>query len=119
MKKILITAVAACALAFAATAAAALVPGVYDPGATGCVTATYSHGTLHLAKNCPSSTNAAAGADITGVAGQTFQTASFTLASASQGQGGSPRFGIGGGDPVFFPGCNNGAPTINLGGSAT
>src|SRR3954470_18350295 len=119
MKKILITAVAACALAFAATAAAALVPGVYDPDATGCVTATYSHGTLHLAKNCPSSTNAAAGADITGVAGQTFQSASFTLANASQCQGGSPRFDIVVGTTVFFLGCNNVTPTINADGSAT
>ena len=121
MKKILIAAVAACALAFAATAAAALVPGVYDPGATGCVSATYSHGTLHLAKNCASSTNAAAGADITGVAGQTFQSASFTLANASQCQGGSPRFDIVVGSTVYYEGlgCNNVTPTINGDGTAT
>jgi hypothetical protein len=119
MKKILMTAVAAFALAFAATAAAALVPGVYDPGATGCVSATYSHGTLHLAKNCVTSTNAAAGADITGVAGQTFQSASFTLANASQCQGGSPRFDIVVGSTVYFLGCNNVTPTINADGTAT
>ena len=94
MKKILITATAAVALAFAATAAAALVPGVYDPGNTGCPTATYSNGVLHLAKNCPTPTNAAAGADITGLTGQTFTSASFTLANASECNGGSPRFDI-------------------------
>jgi hypothetical protein len=119
MKKLLIMAVAACALAFAGTAGARLVPGVYDPGATGCVTSTYSHGTLHLAKNCATSTNAAAGADITGVAGQTFQSASFTLANASQCQGGSPRFDIVVGSTVYFLGCNNVTPTINPDGTAT
>lgn len=119
MKKLMIAIVAACSLAFASAAAAGLEPGVYDPGATGCVTATYSHGVLHLAKNCPTSTNAAAGADITGVAGQTFQSASFTLASASQCQGGSPRFDIVVGTTVYFLGCNNVTPTINPDGTAT
>src|SRR4051794_17661567 len=94
MKKFLIAAVAACALAAAATASAALEPGVFDPGNTGCVTSSYSNGVLHLAKTCVSSTNASAGANITGVAGQTFQSASFTLASTSQCQGGSPRFNV-------------------------
>ena len=119
MKKILVAATAACALVFAATAAAALQPGVYDPGNTGCVTATYTHGVLHLAKNCPTSTNAAAGADITGFTGQTFQSASFTLASASQCQGGSPRFDVVAGGTTYFLGCNNVTPTINSDGSAT
>ena len=119
MKKILVAAIAACALVFAATAAAALEPGVYDPGNTGCVTATYAHGVLHLAKNCPTSTNAAAGADITGVAGQTFQSASFTLANVSQCQGGSPRFDVVAGGTTYFLGCNNVTPTINPDGSAT
>jgi hypothetical protein len=119
MKRLLITMVAACALAFSATAAAALVPGVYDPGLTGCVTSSYSNGVLHLAKNCPGTTNAAAGADITGITGQTFDSASFTLASASQCQGGSPRFDIVVGTTVFFLGCNNVTPTINADGSAT
>jgi hypothetical protein len=69
-------------LVFATTAAAALVPGVFDPGNTGCVTSTFSNGVLHLAKNCPTSTNAAAGADITGLEGQTFTSASFTHSRA-------------------------------------
>jgi hypothetical protein len=74
---------------------------------------------LHLAKNCATSTNAAAGADITGLTGQTFQSASFTLASASQCQGGSPRFDIVAGGTLYFLGCNNVTPTINPDGSAT
>ena len=119
MRKLLIAAIAAGALAVAATASAALEPGVYDPGNTGCVTATYSHGVLHLAKNCPTTTNAAAGADITGLNGQTFQSASFTLASATQCQGGSPRFDISTTSGLFFLGCNNVTPTANADGTVT
>jgi hypothetical protein len=121
MKKLLVAAVAAAALAVAATASAALQPGVYDPNGTGCVVATYAHGVLHLEKNCPSSTPAAAGADITGLTGQTFQSASFTLASPSQCNGGSPRFDIVAGGTTYYEGlgCNNVTPTINADGSAT
>lgn len=119
MKRILIAAIAAGAFVFAATAAAALQPGVFDPGSTGCPTATYSQGVLHLAKNCATGTNAAAGADITGLEGQTFQSASFTLASAAQCQGGSPRFDISTTSGLFFLGCNNVTPTTNLDGTVT
>jgi hypothetical protein len=120
MRKALVAAVAAFALALAGTAAAALSPSVFDPGNTRCVTSTYSNGVLHLAKNCPTSTNASAGADITGFAGQTFTSASFTLASPTQCQGGSPRFDIqDASGKVFFLGCNNVTPTINANGSAT
>ena len=119
MKKLLIAAIAAGALVLAATAGAALQPSVYDPGHTGCVVSTYSHGVLHLEKNCPTATNAAAQADITGLTGQTFQSASFTLASASQCQGGSPRFNVVAGGTTYFLGCNNVTPTINADGTAT
>jgi hypothetical protein len=119
MKRFLVAGIAAATLALAGTAAAALVPGVYDPGNTGCVTATYAGGVLHLAKNCPTETNAAAGADITGLEGQTFTSASFTLASPSQCNGGSPRFDVVTSDGVFFLGCNNVTPIINADGSAT
>jgi hypothetical protein len=105
-------------LALAGTAAAALVPGVYDPGNTGCPVATYANGVLHLAKNCATSTNAAAGADITGLSGP-FVSASFTLASASQCQGGSPRFDIVTTTGTFFLGCNNVTPTTNANGTVT
>lgn len=119
MRKLIPVAVAALALACAATAGAALVPGVYDPGNTGCVTSTYSNGVLHLAKNCATTTNASAGADVTGLTGQTFQSASFTLASASQCQGGSPRFNVTTSNGLFFLGCNNVTPTTNADGTAT
>ena len=119
MRKLIVAGVAAIALAFATTAGAALVPGVFDPGNTGCVTSTFSNGVLHLAKNCPTTTNASAGADITGLTGQTFNSASFTLASASQCQGGSPRFNVTTSSGLFFLGCNNVTPTVNSDGTAT
>jgi hypothetical protein len=86
---------------------------VFDPGSLGCVHATFSSGVLHLEKSCPTSANAAAGADITGFAGQTFTSASFTLASTSQCQGGSPRFDVVTTDGTFFLGCNNVIPVGN------
>jgi hypothetical protein len=120
MKKLFVAAVAALTvLASAAVAAAALDPGVYDPGNTGCVKATYAKKTLHLEKNCPTATDAAAGAEITGVNGQTFQSAEFTLKSSTQCQGGSPRFIIVTSTGFFPVGCNNVTPTQNADGTAT
>jgi hypothetical protein len=119
MKRLLVVAAGVMTLALAGTAAAALVPGVFDPGNTGCVSSSFSNGVLHLEKNCPTATNAAAGADITGLEGQTFTSASFTLASATQCQGGSPRFDVVTTTGLFFLGCNNVTPTINADGTAT
>jgi hypothetical protein len=119
MKKAIIVATTALALALAGTAGAALVPGVFDPGNTGCPIATYSSGVLHLEKNCVSGTNASAGADITGLGGQTFTSAAFTLANQAQCQGGSPRFNVVTPDGTFFLGCNNVTPTTNADGTAT
>src|SRR5262249_6135025 len=121
MKKLLIAGLLATALIFVASASAALVPGVFDPGNTGCVKATFIKNTktLHLEKNCPTATNAAAGADLTGVSGQTFQSASFTLANTTQCQGGSPRFNVVTTAGLFFLGCNNVTPTVNANGTAT
>jgi hypothetical protein len=119
MKRLLVVAAAIVSLALAGTAAAALVPGVFDPGNTGCVVSTFSNGVLHLEKNCPTATNAAAGADITGLEGQTFTSASFTLASAAQCQGGSPRFDVVTTNGTFFLGCNNVTPTVNADGTVT
>ena len=120
MRKLLIAGVVVSALAFAVSASAALVPGVFDPGNTGCVEATFikKTKTLHLEKNCPTATNAAAGADLTKVSGQTFQSASFTLASTAQCQG-SPRFNVVTSTGLFFLGCNNVTPTTNANGTAT
>jgi hypothetical protein len=120
MRKATIAAAAVLALALAGTAAAALVPGTFDPGhACAGVTSTFSNGVLHLAKPCPTPTNASAGATITGVSGQTFTSASFTLASASQCQGGSPRFNVVTSSGTFFLGCNNVTPTTNSNGTVT
>ena len=121
MKKLLIAGVLATALVFTVSASAALVPGVYDPGNTGCVKATFikKTKTLHLEKNCPTATNASAGAEVTGVSGQTFQSASFTLASATQCQCGSPRFNVETTTGFFFLGCNNVTPTTNPDGTVT
>ncbi len=119
MKNLVILLGAVLMLALAGSAGAALVPGVFDPGSTGCPVATFSNGVLHLEKNCPTATNAAAGADITGLAGQTFSSAAFTLASAAQCNGGSPRFDVVTSDGTFFLGCNNVSPVLNGDGSAT
>ena len=113
MKRLIAVAAVVAALTIVGTSAAALVPGVYDPGNTGCVNATFSNGVLHLEKNCPTATNAAAGADITGPEGQSFASASFTLASTSQCQGGSPRFDVQTTTGFFFLGCNNVIPVGN------
>ena len=120
MKKILVTAVAAVsALAVTGAAGAALQPGVHDPATTGCVKSTLTKGVLHLEKNCPTTTDAAAGAVITGANGQEFKSASFTLASKEQCQGGSPRFVVVTTTGLFALGCNNVTPTTNANGTAT
>lgn len=122
MKKLLAAAAAVMTtLVFATAASAALDAGVYDPANTGCPKATYAKGVLHLEKNCATATDAAAGAEITGLAGQSFQSAEFTLATASQCQGGSPRFlVVTDTAPNFYPlGCNNVTPTTNGNGTVT
>jgi len=119
MRKLIVLATAVAALALAATAAAALSPWTFDPGNTGCPTSTWSNGVLHLVKNCPTPTNASAGASITGAEGQAFASASFTLANSSQCQGGSPRFNVVTSSTTFFLGCNNVIPTANGDGTAT
>ena len=120
MKRLIVISASVLALGLAGSAAAALVPGVFDPGATGCPVATFSNGVLHLAKNCPTPTNAAAQAGITGFTGATFTSASFTLASTAQCNGGSPRFDVYTTvQAPFFLGCNNVTPVINSDGTAT
>jgi hypothetical protein len=119
MKRMIVIAAALGALVYAGSAVAALSPWTFDPGNTGCPSSTFSNGVLHLVKNCVTTTNASAGATITGVSGQTFASGSFTLASASQCQGGSPRFNVVTTVGTFFLGCNNVSPTINTNGTAT
>ena len=73
MTRLIAVAAAVAALTGVGTSAASLVPGISDPGNTGCVNATFSNGVLHLEKNCPTATNAAAGAD----SWQTFASRAF------------------------------------------
>ena len=114
MKRLIIAAVSALVFALSASlAGAALVPNVFDPGNTGCPVSTFSNGVLHLAKNCPTADNAAAQANITGFTGATFASASFTLASTNQCNGGSPRFNVSTNVQTFFLGCNNVIPVVN------
>jgi len=120
MKRLVSIVVVAGALAFAGTAAAALQPWTFrDTGVTCDVSSTFSNGVLHLSKPCTTETVASAGATITGVSGDTFSSASFTLASATQCQGGSPRFNVVTSVKTYFLGCNNVTPTINADGTAT
>lgn len=120
MKKLIGTAAMVAALALAGTAAAALTPWTFvGPGAVCSPTSTFSGGVLHLSKPCTTPTNASAGATITGVSGQTFTSASFTLANTGQCHGGSPRFNVVANGTTFFLGCNNVTPTINANGTAT
>jgi hypothetical protein len=53
------------------------------------------------------------------VSGQPFTSGSFTLKTASQCQGGSPRFNIFTTTGTFFLGCNNVTPVTNVDGTAT
>jgi hypothetical protein len=120
MKKYILVPVVAGALALAASAAAALVPWTFvGAGAICSPTSTFSGGVLHLSKPCTTPTNASAGATITGVSGQTFTSASFTLANTTQCQGGSPRFNVVTNVTTFFLGCNNVIPVVNGDGTAT
>jgi len=123
MKKLLLAGVLATALAFTVSASAALVPFEFaqNQADAHCVEATFikKTKTLHLEKNCANATVVAAGTEVTGVSGQTFQSASFTLASASQCQGGSPRFNVDTTTGFFFLGCNNVTPTTNANGTVT
>ena len=121
MKRLILISTCAIALVLASTAAAALVPGVFFQNAAdaNCVSSTYSAGALHLAKTCPTATVASAYGDITGLNGQTFTAGSFTLANATQCQGGSPRFNVFTTTGTFFLGCNNVIPVVNADGTAT
>ena len=76
-------------------------------------------GSCIFEKNCPTPTNASAGADITGLDGQTFTSASFTLANAAQCQGGSPRFDVVTSDGPVLPRLQQRHSDVNGDGTAT
>jgi hypothetical protein len=124
MKRIVLMAATVTALVLAGSAGAALVPWTFVQAGQVCSpVSTFNSGVLHLEKPCTTPTVASAGATITGVGGQTFTSGSFTLANASQCQGGSPRFNLvttnGMTTTTFFLGCNNVTPTTNATGTVT
>jgi hypothetical protein len=95
-------------------------PGVYDPDATGIVVAGWQDGVglpdvggsnhgLVLQKNGATSTNAAAGADITGVEGLSADGFAFDVNGYCGA--GSPRFNVEASDGFHFLGCANGTVT--------
>jgi hypothetical protein len=124
-KRALFSLTAAVALAVAAPGMAAdgkmkVRPGVYDPDATGIVVSQWQDGVglpdvggsnhgLVLQKNGPTSTNAAAGADITGVEGLPADQLSFDVKGYCGG--GSPRFNLQASDGFHFLGCADGTVT--------
>ena len=103
MKTFIMAAIAAASLALAGTAAAALVPGVFDPDNTGIIVSSWQahagladaggsdHG-LVLQKNGPTATNAAAGATVTGAEGQTLSEIGFDVTGHCGA--GSPRYDV-------------------------
>ena len=103
-------------------------PGTFDPDKTGIVTAAWinklglpdsggsSFGLL-LAKDGPSTTNAAAGAAITGVAGITLTELGFDYKNGGHCGAGSPRFNVVATDGFHFVGgCSNGTPSAAAAG---
>lgn len=115
------------AVASLAASAAALAdpgyqakPGTFDPDKTGIVTAAWinniglpdsggSNFGLSLAKNGATSTNAAAGAAITGVDGITLTELGFDFKVGGHCSGGAPRFNVQATDGFhFMGGCGNG-----------
>ena len=117
---------AACALAFAAPALAGgdtlkVDPFTFDPGNTGSIVSAWQPGTgladagksdhgLVLQKNAPTSTNAAAGAVVSGAEGQQLTEIGFDVKGYCNA--GSPRFNVvdQDGNTHFF-GCVYGSQT--------
>ena len=113
MRKALFALVAVTMLAFAGTAVAGKIgtakPWEYDPTNTGAVVAKWTKDGLSLQKNIETATNAAAGADIKGIDGETLTELSFEV----QGYcgAGAPRFNVYTQSATYFIGCTYGDPT--------
>ncbi len=97
-------------------------PFVYDPDRTGIIVSAWEphtgladaggsdHG-LVLQKNGPTSTNAAAGAVITGATGATLSELGFDYEATGHCGAGSPRFNVVVGGTRYFFGCIYGTHT--------
>jgi hypothetical protein len=115
MRKALIAVVAVAVLVFAGAAMAGktghAVPWKYDPGKTGTIVAHWTKDGLSLQKNTPTATNAAAGADIKGVEGDTFMSLSFEVKDETYCGAGAPRFNVYSASGTSFLGCIHGEQT--------
>ncbi|MBX4204571.1 MAG: hypothetical protein KW788_00075 [Candidatus Doudnabacteria bacterium] len=79
-----------------AASAATLSPWVYDPGAAcpGVSSTVSATGALTLSKPCPTPTNASAGAQITGLEGQSTTGLTLSYDVAGYCGAGAPRFNV-------------------------
>jgi hypothetical protein len=105
-------------------------PGVYDPDKTGTVSAAWVNGIglpdavgnssfgMLLQKNTVTSTNAAAGASITGVNGITLTEAGYDIKDGSHCSLGAPRFDVSATDGFhFLGGCAHGTQSPSPAGA--
>jgi hypothetical protein len=120
--RILIVLAAALALIAGSTASAAGIkakPWVYDPASLGIIESTWVSGeglpdvgnanqALYLRKAGPTSTNAAAGASIDGVAGMTITSLAFEYRNEGHCGAGAPRFNLYTDNGTIFLGCAHG-----------
>jgi hypothetical protein len=95
----------------------------FDPDKTNCPVAYWKNGIgeadrggktsfgLQLEKNCPTATNASAGAVLNGISGTEVTTLGYDLKNTSPCEAGSPRFNVTQADGTFHfvGGCANGA----------
>jgi hypothetical protein len=120
MKKLFVAAIAALTvLASAAVAAAALAPGVYDPGSLGCVKATFAKKTLHLEKTCarrPMRRGVRRSRASTARPSSRPRSRSRARRSARAARRASTSIA---GGVLYYLGCNNVTPTQNADGTAT
>jgi hypothetical protein len=120
MKRIHFAVVALCSLfVFGITAQAQtsfqLVPFEFDPDNACDITATWQNGTIVLAKNCTTATNAAAGVDIVSpLEGQSISNLTelnFDYQNGGHCGAGAPRFNVTVDGTTYFLGCAGGVHT--------
>jgi len=115
MKKIIWLAVMLAAGTAMAQSAFQLQPFVYDPDNACDVTAQWQNGTIVLAKNCTTATNAAAGVDIISpLEGQSISgltELNFDYLNGGHCGAGAPRFNVVVDGKTYFLGCSSGTHT--------
>jgi hypothetical protein len=119
MKRIQLAVVAVCSLFVVSVAAQAqsfqLMPFEYDPDNACDITAQWQNGTIVLAKNCTTATNAAAGVDIISpLEGQSVSgltELNFDYQNGGHCGAGAPRFNVIVDGNTYFLGCAGGLQT--------